>query len=220
MMFDSIISMFSQLETVSLFSGFIVALVLLFALEQLFPRRKQHYRKRAFSNGIMLLLNTVLKMLVPLSLVAASLFAIYEQFGVLNMVKLGLWTKIVIAWLILDLFSYLLHRLYHHVAWLWRFHRVHHSDASIDVTTPFRTHPVELFVTLCAKAGMVVLFGMPLLGVIIYEIIVAVMAVWVLFGVVNRDSWLSLAAPWFDPRNIEVQFWFGPNRLGSNFWYS
>lgn len=40
-------------------------------------------------------------------------------------------------------YGYLAHRLMHHLPPLWRVHRVHHSDAFVDVTTTFRTHPLE-----------------------------------------------------------------------------
>ena len=43
----------------------------------------------------------------------------------------------------LDFFGYWAHRLLHQ-SWLgWQFHRVHHSEAAVDVTTAFRRHPGE-----------------------------------------------------------------------------
>jgi len=178
-MLSHIASTLSQPETSFLLRSFIGALVLLFVLEHLLPRTQRAYAGRGVRNGVLLGVNTLLKLLLPVSLVAASLFALFEQFGVLNMIKLGLWTKIVIAWLVLDLFTYWLHRSYHSFDVLWRFHCVHHTDTAVDVTTPFRTHPIEMLLTLCAKAVLIILFGMPLLGVILYEVIVAVMALWV-----------------------------------------
>jgi sterol desaturase/sphingolipid hydroxylase (fatty acid hydroxylase superfamily) len=50
-------------------------------------------------------------------------------------------TLVVVA--ALDLAWYVAHRTLHHVPWLWRIHRVHHSDAAIDVTTTIRQHPAE-----------------------------------------------------------------------------
>ena len=41
-------------------------------------------------------------------------------------------------------YGYAAHRTMHASPLLWRFHRVHHSDAFVDVTTSFRTHPVEI----------------------------------------------------------------------------
>src|ERR1051325_4478136 len=43
----------------------------------------------------------------------------------------------------LDLFAYFAHVLLHHSPLGWRFHRVHHSDEEVDVTTAFRQHPGE-----------------------------------------------------------------------------
>lgn len=172
-------STFSQPETLYLLSIFVSALGFLYLLEQMIPRESGAYGSRAARNVAFLVGNALIKLFLPISLVAASLFGIFEQFGLLNMVKLGLWTKIILAWLVLDLFSYGLHRAFHHFSWLWRIHQVHHTDARLDVTTPFRTHPLELIITLCVKASIVLLFGMPLLGVILYEVIVAVMAIWV-----------------------------------------
>jgi sterol desaturase/sphingolipid hydroxylase (fatty acid hydroxylase superfamily) len=40
-------------------------------------------------------------------------------------------------------FGYAAHRSMHAWPALWKYHRVHHSDPFVDVTTSFRTHPVE-----------------------------------------------------------------------------
>jgi len=42
-----------------------------------------------------------------------------------------------------DFTNYWFHRTAHKVPLLWRFHRVHHSDASMDASTNFRGHPIE-----------------------------------------------------------------------------
>ena len=39
--------------------------------------------------------------------------------------------------------GYLSHRTMHMWPFMWRFHKVHHSDPFVDVTTTYRTHPVE-----------------------------------------------------------------------------
>jgi sterol desaturase/sphingolipid hydroxylase (fatty acid hydroxylase superfamily) len=45
--------------------------------------------------------------------------------------------------LVLDFATYLAHVSMHMVPVLWRFHRVHHSDPAVDVTTSVRQHPGE-----------------------------------------------------------------------------
>lgn len=65
------------------------------------------------------------------------------------------WASPLVAFLGLDLFCYLWHRANHRVRWLWRFHRVHHADSAMDVTTAGRFHVGEL--------GMAALVRLPLL---------------------------------------------------------
>src|SRR5262249_48690962 len=51
------------------------------------------------------------------------------------------WTKVLAIVVVLDGLGYLAHLLLHKLAPAWRFHRVHHSDPRVDVTTAFRQHP-------------------------------------------------------------------------------
>jgi len=54
------------------------------------------------------------------------------------------WPAIVAGIVILDFsIGYLSHRTMHVWPPMWRFHQVHHNDAFVDVTTTYRTHPVE-----------------------------------------------------------------------------
>src|SRR5690606_7042424 len=41
-------------------------------------------------------------------------------------------------------YGYAAHRAMHASPLLWRIHRVHHSDPFVDVTTAYRTHPLEV----------------------------------------------------------------------------
>ena len=53
------------------------------------------------------------------------------------------WMRTLVTVVALDGLAYLAHVLMHALPWGWRFHRVHHSDAHVDVTTAFRQHPLE-----------------------------------------------------------------------------
>ena len=58
---------------------------------------------------------------------------------------------VLVTVLLRSLSAYWAHRASHRIGWLWRLHRVHHSDTGVDATTGFRHHPVEQFVSfLCA----------------------------------------------------------------------
>lgn len=64
--------------------------------------------------------------------------------GLLAQRGLPFWAEIVIGILVLDFsVGYLSHRTMHMWPAMWRFHRIHHSDLFVDVTTTYRTHPVE-----------------------------------------------------------------------------
>ncbi len=76
----------------------------------------------------------------------------------------------------LDAVSYLWHRANHRVPWLWRFHQVHHADASFHVTTALRFHPGELILALPVRLAVVLALGVPPAGVLVFELV---------FGVAN-----------------------------------
>jgi len=48
---------------------------------------------------------------------------------------------LVAAFVILDLFSYAMHRLEYRIEFLWRLHAVHHADPIVDASTGVRQHP-------------------------------------------------------------------------------
>jgi len=49
--------------------------------------------------------------------------------------------------LVADLAEYTVHRLFHRVPWLWRFHAVHHSSLAMDWLAGSRLHLVDIVLT-------------------------------------------------------------------------
>ncbi|MBL8828912.1 MAG: sterol desaturase family protein [Planctomycetaceae bacterium] len=142
--------------------------------ECLFPRRKLSVRKplRWLSNLALVALNTVaVRLLVPLTAVAAALLAQEQQWGVLNRVAWPEWLEIILAVAALDLAIYLQHVMFHAVPALWRLHMVHHADLDIDVTTGLRFHTVEIVLSMLIKIGVVFLLGPAALAVLIFEVL-------------------------------------------------
>ena len=78
---------------------------------------------------------------------------------------------ITLCLLLLDLAIYIQHIMFHRVAWLWRLHRVHHTDLDFDVTTAVRFHPLEIILSMLIKMALVLLLGAPPLAVLIFEIV-------------------------------------------------
>jgi len=75
------------------------------------------------------------------------------------------WIPVAVRWvmaiLLLDLLRYAIHRAFHSVGFLWRVHRLHHSDPDFDVSTGFRNHPLELLVVQGIYLGAVAVLAAP-----------------------------------------------------------
>ncbi|HYM87045.1 MAG TPA: sterol desaturase family protein, partial [Pseudoxanthomonas sp.] len=54
--------------------------------------------------------------------------------------SLPVWAQFLIAVFVADLAQALLHRAYHNIPWLWRFHAVHHSSREMDWLAGSRIH--------------------------------------------------------------------------------
>lgn len=93
--------------------------------------------------------------------------------GLLRSVSLPRLAWIVIGIVVLDLSAYWAHRILHRIPWLWRIHRVHHSDPFVDVTTAFRQHPLEGIWRFVWTIVPVWMIGVPAAGVIVYRILSA-----------------------------------------------
>jgi sterol desaturase/sphingolipid hydroxylase (fatty acid hydroxylase superfamily) len=61
--------------------------------------------------------------------------------------------------------------MFHAVPLTWRAHMMHHADLGFDVTTGLRFHPIEIVLSMGIKMGAVVLFGPPVLAVLIFEVL-------------------------------------------------
>jgi sterol desaturase/sphingolipid hydroxylase (fatty acid hydroxylase superfamily) len=67
--------------------------------------------------------------------------------------------------------GYLSHRAMHMWPAMWRFHRIHHSDNFVDVTTTYRTHPVETVWRFMFAVVPIWLLGIPALAVLIQRLL-------------------------------------------------
>lgn len=68
-----------------------------------------------------------------------------------------LWLQLLLVACVLDLSLYVMHRVSHHVPWLWRFHMVHHSAERLYWMNGERRHP--LHAALMAGPGLIVLLA-------------------------------------------------------------
>lgn len=133
-----------------------------------------HWR-RSMNNALVGLFNAALSRLAFAGLAYWALsLAADARFGLLNIVALPPWASIALTMLVLDLWTYWWHRLNHTVNFLWRFHRAHHTDTEMGVTTAYRFHPVELALSSLLRVPLILAFGLEPEGLLWYELVLNV----------------------------------------------
>ncbi len=126
--------------------------------------------KRWINNITLTVFNSlVLQVVFAGAIIMTAMYVTTHQLGVLNMVTLPEWVKLFVTVAFMDFMLYVWHLLNHEVPLLWRFHRVHHSDLNMDVSTATRFHIGELAISAVIKIALVFLLGASPLGVMIFE---------------------------------------------------
>jgi sterol desaturase/sphingolipid hydroxylase (fatty acid hydroxylase superfamily) len=107
------------------------------------------------------------------SLAGAAALAL-RPAGLIAHLRWPTWLQIVAGVVVLDFsVGYLSHRTMHVWPAMWRFHQVHHSDDFVDVTTTYRTHPVETVWRFLFAIVPVWLLGLPAQAVVLQRLLQA-----------------------------------------------
>jgi sterol desaturase/sphingolipid hydroxylase (fatty acid hydroxylase superfamily) len=170
------------------------AFVLGLALERLAPHAELRPAWRA-NLGLWLVDALLMAVVCGACGFAIAAWATRSGVGLLNQVGAPLWLGVAVTVAALDLLSYVWHRANHELAFLWRFHRVHHADADYHVSTALRFHPGELLLALPVRLAAIVILGAPPLGVVVFEAI---------FGIANVLEHGNFDLPRRFERFIEV----------------
>src|SRR5882762_10414711 len=121
--------------------------------------------------GILVADVLVVRLLLPTAAAGVALVAAERGFGLFHVVGLPFWLAAPIGFLALDLVIYGQHVMFHKVPVLWRLHRMHHADLDIDVTTGVRFHPFEILISMAIKIATVIVFGIPAVAVLLFEVV-------------------------------------------------
>ncbi|HET8704958.1 MAG TPA: sterol desaturase family protein, partial [Pseudomonadales bacterium] len=128
-------------------------------------------RSRALINISLTLINTlILRLVFPVLAVQFAWLMQNHAVGLFHWLELPAWLEIALAFLMLDAGVYWQHRLFHVFPWLWRFHRVHHCDIELDVTTALRFHPGEAVLSMLIKLSLIAVLGADPLAVLLFEL--------------------------------------------------
>lgn len=166
--------------------AFFGALVLMGGLEAAAPARGAAWRKRRWPvNGGLTVLNILALSALPVTALGAAAWAASQDFGLMNQVswpqgaqgEWPWWAVLVLGFAGRSLISYAVHAAMHKVPLLWRVHRVHHLDTTMDVTTTVRFHPLEFVIQIVPAVAVIALLGIPAWVIMAYEIVDAFTAV-------------------------------------------
>jgi len=156
--------------------AFLAGLGLFAGLETWRPvraRQLPRWRRFGFNAGVALLNTVVLRLLVAAPLLFWLLHAQERGFGLAPWLGLQGWVEVLISHVVLDAFDYGWHRANHRVSFLWRFHKAHHSDTEMDVSTALRFHPGELLISALIKAMWIALWGPSVVAWLLFEALVS-----------------------------------------------
>ena len=183
------------LSTIMVVASVIEAAVPMFARTSSAPRRRS---ANLGLTAIVFLLNWSLSSAAAILALALS----WQAPRAPAMFGLPLSAQIVAGIVLLDFSAgYVAHRALHLFPFLWRFHRIHHSDDFVDVTTTYRTHPVETVWRFLFVIIPVWVLGIPAQAVAIQRLISATNGI---FEHGNIRLWKPLD-------RVLSMFWVTPN---------
>ena len=108
------------------------------------PFREKSEQKKShrvfFHLGLSLMNSVILYLTLAGPTYAAVLYTQQHQWGLAHLLGLSGGVEILASAIALDLWDYWMHLANHKIGFLWRFHKAHHSDMEVDVTTASRFH--------------------------------------------------------------------------------
>lgn len=161
-------------ESIIRLSCFLAVLLLMMLWEWRDPRRSLRWpRTQRWPANLTIVAvdSIVVRLVFPLVAVEAAGLAEAHRWGLFHWLNVPSELAFVASLPLLDLAIYTQHVLFHKIDWLWRLHRVHHTDLDLDVTTALRFHPLEIVLSMVIKLIVVVALGAPPTAVIFFEII-------------------------------------------------
>ncbi|WP_349359784.1 sterol desaturase family protein [Stappia sp.] len=154
-----------------LFFGIFASMAL---VEVLLPRRDLSYgRSRRWITNLAIVASdtAILRIVFPMAAVGVALWASTNGYGLFAVADVPLWLAAVLGFVILDFAVWAEHWASHKIPLLWRIHKMHHADPDIDVTTALRFHPLEIVISMAWKAAVVLAFGIPVMAVLVFEVV-------------------------------------------------
>ncbi len=151
---------------------FFFVLAIVFLTESRWPARLweiARWRRWAVHMAVSIVNTVLTRLLVAAPLVVLILMAREKGWGLASWLGLKGIGEILATLVVFDLFDYWWHRFNHTIPFLWRFHRYHHLDTHVDVTTAIRFHPGELFLSYGVKSVWILVWGPTVWAFFLFE---------------------------------------------------
>jgi sterol desaturase/sphingolipid hydroxylase (fatty acid hydroxylase superfamily) len=152
----------------------IITFSLLFVGEHLLPffsYQKPLYKQVGFNLGLGLV-NTLLSAIT----IGIAYTWIFDNPSSVTLIATNwpLLVQFLISFTFLELYIYSWHRANHEIPFLWGFHKLHHTDTTLNSSSAFRFHTIEVLLSQIPRMGLVWLVGIPFQMFVIYEMIFTV----------------------------------------------
>ncbi|MEX0856590.1 MAG: sterol desaturase family protein [Balneolaceae bacterium] len=169
---ESLIDFFEVVPTSFRATVLIGGIFLFWVMEGVIPLFQFNYKKyrHAGINLFFTLCTAIIGFGLAGVLYWVSMYVAENEIGLLYLAEMPLWLQIIIGVMLLDLIgAYFAHWTEHKVKWMWKFHLVHHSDTTVDVTTGLRHHPGETVIRISFTIFGVAVVGAPIGIVFLYQ---------------------------------------------------
>ncbi|HYV63577.1 MAG TPA: sterol desaturase family protein, partial [Bryobacteraceae bacterium] len=130
----------------------LVMTIVFVPVERFWPRHptQKTFRPEWTTDATYFIITHLPAQLVTFLMVLPGVFAV-KWFSIPQLMQtvggLSLWVQLPLTILVADLGQYFVHRMFHQVPFLWRFHAVHHSIQTMDWIAGSRSHFFDIVIT-------------------------------------------------------------------------
>lgn len=153
----------------------LVAVMVFFLIEQFLLNDKKEFVGRVKTILTIKCMNIVLGISLS-AILLMPIVTLLAPVKIFSLARLDLPSapRFIINFLFLDFISYAQHRLNHSIPFLWKFHRLHHSDKHVDSMTTFLHHPLEITFGFLITTSLLVIFNVSIYVLTIYIMLLGV----------------------------------------------
>jgi len=176
---EPLIEFFENISTLSRAGILISGIFIFWIAEGVIPLFEFQYEKirHAGVNLFFTFLTAVIGFGLAGVLYGVSTYVTAAEFGLIYLFDMPLWLQVILGVMMLDLIgAYFAHWTEHKIKWMWKFHLIHHSDMTVDVTTGLRHHPGETLIRISFTIFAVAIIGAPIGVIMLYQSLSVVFA--------------------------------------------